>query len=64
MIDRNPQGRDTGAEGVADAVRDRNAEDILLSIERQLKLLRLSLLLPDHAADLGDNEDLTAERDF
>ena len=61
FVNRNPQGRENGAEGIVDAVKDKSAEELLAEILTELRRLRLALVLNERAADVGDTDLLSQE---
>ena len=62
MIDRNPEGRDTG-EGLVDAVEDKSARELLMDLLKEIRLLRLAMVRRGTALDLGDLSELEAIAD-
>lgn len=55
LVDRNPQGRDTGA-GFVDEVEEKSVQELLVELIDEVRKLRFAMVLADTAVDLEDQE--------
>ena len=60
MIDRSPEGRDTG-EGLESAVQDKTTRELIVMLIAEVRMLRLAMVRRGTAIDLGDLSDLEAD---